>query len=93
MRAANGRRPLVVSFAPMQLHPNPPRMITVVIAVALAVIGVVFALPMDAGVAVLQPILEPLLTPIGLHVDQELGYLALFLSSGLLVAGSLVPGI
>jgi len=35
----------------------------------------------------------PLLTPIGLHVDQELGYLALFLSSGLLVAGSLVPGI
>jgi len=41
MRAANERRPRVVSFPPMQLHPNPPRMITVVIAVALAVIGVV----------------------------------------------------
>jgi hypothetical protein len=77
----------------MQLHPNPPRMITVAIAIALAVIGVVFALPMDAGVAVLEPILEPLLTPLGLQVDRELGYLSLFISSGLLVAGSLVPGI
>ena len=77
----------------MQPHPNPPRMITVAIAVALAVVGVVFALPMDAGVAVLEPILEPFLTPIGLSVDRELGYLALFLSSGLLVAGSLLPGI
>ena len=77
----------------MSLHPNPPRMITVAAAIALAVIGVVFALPMDAGVAVLEPILEPLLTPIGLSVDRELGYLALFLSSGLLVAGSLLPGI
>lgn len=45
-------------------------MITVVTAVALAVIGVVFALPMDAGVALLEPILEPLLTPIGLQVDR-----------------------
>jgi hypothetical protein len=77
----------------MALHPNPPRLITVAGAVALAVIGVVFALPMDAGVALLEPILEPLLTPIGLPVDRELGYLALFLSSGLLVAGSLLPGI
>ena len=77
----------------MQLHPNPPRMITVVVAVGLAVIGVVFALPMDAGVAVLEPIPEPLLTPIGLSADRELGYLAMYLSSGLLVAGSLVPGI
>jgi hypothetical protein len=76
----------------MSLHPNPPRMITVAAAVALAVIGVVFALPMDAGVALLEPILEPFLTPIGLPVDRELGYLALFLSSGLLVAGSLLPG-
>ena len=77
----------------MRLHPNPPRLVTVALAVALAVIGVAFALPVDAAVPLFEPILEPVASAIGLAMDAELGYLCLFLSAGLLVAGSLLPGI
>jgi hypothetical protein len=77
----------------MRLHPNPPRMVTVALALALAVVGVAFALPIDAAMPLLDPVVEPVAGAIGLALDAELGYLCLFLSSGLLVAGSLLPGI
>lgn len=60
---------------------------------ALAVIGVAFALPVDAALPLLEPIVEPVAGAIGLALNAELGYLCLFLGSSLLVAGSLLPGI
>ncbi len=63
------------------------------VAVALAVIGVAFALPLEPAIPLLEPIIDPFAGAIGLTLDAELGYLCLFLSAGLLVAGSLLPGI
>jgi hypothetical protein len=76
----------------MRLHPNPPRMITVGIAVALGVIGVVYAWPIDGLISVFAPVAD-LAGSFGLALDREMGYLSLFASSCLLVAGSLLPGI
>jgi hypothetical protein len=77
----------------MRLHPNPPRLVTVALAVALAVVGVAFALPVDAAMPLLEPVVEPVAGAIGLALNAEFGYLCLLLSSGLLIAGSLLPGI
>jgi hypothetical protein len=76
----------------MRLHPNPPRLVTVALAVALGALGLVLALPIDAALPLLDPI-ESLASPLGLELDRQLGYLFLFLSPCLLVAGSLLPGI
>jgi len=76
----------------MTLHPNPPRMITVGVAVALGVIGVVYAWPIDGLISVLAPVAD-VVAGFGLVLDREMGYLSLFASSCLLVAGSLLPGI
>ena len=77
----------------MRLHPNPPRMITVAAALALGVVGLVLALPIDAALPLLEPILEPILGQVGIGLDRELGYLCLFACPSLLVVGSLLPGI
>jgi len=76
----------------MRLHPNPPRLITVAIAVALGAIGFVYAWPVDALIPVLAPVADAVAS-FGLTLDRELGYLGLFASACLLVAGSLLPGI
>jgi hypothetical protein len=76
----------------MRLHPNPPRMITVGIAVALGLVGLVYAWPIDAVIPILAPITDQV-AKIGLELNRELGYLCLFASSSLLVVGSLLPGI
>ena len=76
----------------MRLQPNPPRLITVGIALALGAIGLVYAWP----IASLVPILDPLtdvLGSVGLTMDRELAYLCLFACPSLLVVGSLLPGI
>ena len=76
----------------MQLRPNPPRLITVGIALALGAIGLVVAWPIDP----LLPLLEPLTTALGsagLVLDREMGYLFLFACPSLLAIGSLLPGI
>jgi hypothetical protein len=65
-------------------------MITVVVAIALAAVGVVLAWQIDSLVGVLAP-LESLLRPVGIGLDQETGFLCLFLSPALLVVGSLLP--
>jgi hypothetical protein len=77
---------------PMRLHPNPPRMVTVGLAVALAVVGVILAWPVEPAVALLAPIGD-ITQSLGLALDPQTGYLCLFASSALLVAGSLLPGI
>jgi hypothetical protein len=76
----------------MKLHPNPPRMITVGIAVALAVVGSILAWPIGPAVSLLAPIGD-ITGGFGLALDAQTGYLCLFASSALLVAGSLLPGI
>ena len=67
-------------------------MITVVVAIALAVVGVVLAWPIDSLAGVLAP-LESILKPVGLGLDRETGFLCLFASPALLVVGSLLPQI
>lgn len=76
----------------MKLHPNPPRMVTVVLAVALGVIGLGLAWPVAPMVSLMAPVLDQV-TALGIAADAQLGYLCLFASSALLVAGSLLPGI
>jgi hypothetical protein len=73
------------------MHPNPPRLITVAIAIALAVVGLSLALPIPQLIDVLRPILQPV--SFGVALDAQLGWLLLFASTVLLVAGSLLPGI
>jgi len=74
------------------LHPNPPRLITVGIAVALLVIGAALALPIPWAVDLLDPVTS-IVETYGVAADAQLGYLALFAGNALLVAGSLLPGI
>ena len=76
----------------MRLHPNPPRLITVVAAVALAVVGVVLAVPITPALELLAPVTD-ISAGFGLGATAETGWLALFVSSSLLVIGSLLPGI
>jgi hypothetical protein len=76
----------------MRLHPNPPRLITVVVALILGVIGFVFAWPVDSLVPLLDPVRD-LVGMVGLTLDREFAYLMLFACPTLLVVGSLLPGI
>ena len=76
----------------MRLKPNPPRLVTVVVAIVLGVIGFVFLWP----VAPLVPFLDPIrdvLHAVGLTLDRQLASLALAACPTLLVVGSLVRGI
>lgn len=76
----------------MRLHPNPPRMVTVVLAIALAVVGVILAWPIAPAVSLLAPVGD-ITSGFGLGLTAETGYLCLLASSALLVAGSLLRGI
>jgi len=76
----------------MRLHPNPPRMITVVAAVALLVAGASLAWPVAQIVDLLEPVWK-ITTGFGLPPTKETGWLAMFVGDALLVAGCLVPGL
>jgi hypothetical protein len=76
----------------MRLQPNPPRLVTVVIALAVGAIGLVYAWPIDQLVPVLDPVAKALAS-VGLRMDRELADLCLFACPSLLVVGSLLPGI
>jgi hypothetical protein len=67
-------------------------MVTVVLAVGLAVVGVILAWPIEPAIALLAPVGD-VTAGLGLGLTRETGYLALFASAALLVAGSLLPGI
>ena len=76
----------------MRLHPNPPRMITVAIAVALLVVGAILALPLEPALDLIEPV-ESFVADYGLVLDVQMGWLLLFAGNVLLIAGSLLPGI
>jgi hypothetical protein len=76
----------------MRLQPNPPRLITVAIALALGVIGLVVLLPVEPLLPLIAPI-NDVLGAVGLSLDRELASLALFACPTLLLVGSLLPGI
>ena len=74
------------------LNPNPPRMITVVIAVALILVGLsATVFPIDFVNAALDVVQDTIGT--NLVVSTEVGWLFLFVGDALLIAGSLLPGI
>ncbi len=74
------------------LNPNPPRMITVVAAVALILVGLSATIfPLDFVNAALNVLQDTLGTNI--QVTEQMGYLFMFAGDVLLVAGSLLPGI
>jgi uncharacterized membrane protein len=74
------------------LRPNPPRLVTVVIAVALLVVGIsatIFPVDfVDAALGVVQGYLGT-----NIEVTREIGWLFLLAGDALLVVGSLLPGI
>jgi hypothetical protein len=74
------------------VRPNPPRLVTVVIALALIVVGLsVTVFPLDFVNQALDLVQSTLGTDI--QVTTELGWLFLLVGDLLLVAGSLLPGI
>jgi hypothetical protein len=74
------------------LHPNPPRLITVVIALALIVVGLSASVfPIDFVNQALDLVQQTIGTDI--QVTIEMAWLFLLLGDALLVAGSLLPGI
>jgi hypothetical protein len=74
------------------LRPNPPRLITVVIAVALVLVGLSATIfPLDfvnEALAIVQGAIGT-----DFAVTTEIAWLFLFAGSMLLIAGSLLPGI
>jgi hypothetical protein len=74
------------------VRPNPPKLVTVVIALALIVVGLsVTVFPLDFVNQALDVVQSYLGTSI--EVTTELGWLFLLAGDALLVAGSLLPGI
>ncbi|MDQ6794263.1 MAG: hypothetical protein M3067_05520 [Chloroflexota bacterium] len=74
------------------MTPNAPRMLTVVVAVVLLVIGAILALPIAQGANLLEPLAKAL-APLGVHFDRQLGYILLLVGDLLLIVGSLVRGL
>ena len=74
------------------LRPNPPRFVTVVIAVALVLVGLsATVFPLDFVNVALDVVQGYLGTNVA--VTTELAWLFLFAGNALLVIGSLLPGI
>ncbi len=74
------------------VRPNPPKLVTVVIALALIVVGIsVTVFPLDFVNQALDLVQSTLGTDI--TVTTEMGWLFLLAGDLLLVAGSLLPGI
>ena len=74
------------------LHPNPPRLVTVVIALALIAVGLsATVFPLDFVNQALDLVQSTIGTDI--EVTTEIAWLFLFVGDALLIAGSLLPGI
>ena len=74
------------------LRPNPPRLITVVIAVALVLVGLsATVFPLDFVNVALDVVQG--YAGMNIEVTTELAWLFLFAGNALLIAGSLLPGI
>lgn len=77
-------------------RPNPPRMVTVVLAVALFALGLIGVLPQTS--ALVEPINDVLVTlpiavELGLTFDRQLAHLLLLVGPALMIVGSLLRGI
>jgi hypothetical protein len=72
------------------MQPNPPRGITILIAVVLLIIGAILALPVAQAVRLLDPIADAVPA---IRLDRQLGYVLLLVGDGLLILGSLVRGL
>ena len=70
----------------MRLRPNPPRMVTVIIAIVLLVVGL-------AGTVISIPAVNEVLATYEIPFDRTIAYLALLAAPMLLVIGSLLPDI
>ena len=79
------------------LRPNPPKMVTVVLAVALAVVGLALIyLPTETAADLIRQLPLPADLEgqiLGLIGERIIAYLALAASPLLLIAGSLLPGL
>ncbi len=74
------------------LRPNPPRLVTVILAVALVLVGLsATVFPLDFVNAALDVVQESI--GMRIEVTTELGWLAMFAGNVLLIVGSLLPGI
>ena len=74
------------------LRPNPPRLVTVVIALALVLVGLsATVFPVDFVNQALEIVQNAIGTDI--RVTTEIAWLCLLVGDGLLIAGSLLPGI
>ena len=74
------------------LRPNPPRLVTVVVAVALILVGLsATVFPIDIVNQALDVVQQTFGTRI--EVTTEIAWLFLLVGDGLLVIGSLLPGI
>ena len=74
------------------LHPNPPKLVTVVLAVALVLVGLsATVFPIDFVNEALALVQQAIGTDI--RVTTEIAWLFLLAGDALLVAGSLLPGI
>ena len=81
-----------VPILPLVLRPNPPKLITVVIALALVLVGLsATVLPIDFVNAALDLVQSTIGTDI--ELTTEIAWLFLFAGNGLLIVGSLLPGI
>lgn len=81
-----------VRILPFLLRPNPPKLVTVVIALALILVGLsATVFPIDFVNAALDLVQSTIGTDIA--VTTEIAWLFLFAGNVLLIAGSLLPGI
>jgi hypothetical protein len=74
------------------MRPNPPRGITILVAVILLIIGAILALPVSQAVNLLDPVAKAL-APSGIRFNAQLGYVLLLVGDVLLILGSLVRGL
>jgi hypothetical protein len=81
----------------MRLRPNPPRMVTVVLSVALLAVGLALIfLPQAEAVDLVRQVSLPRdieNLAISLIAEQMIAYVCLAASPLLLIVGSLLPGI
>lgn len=78
------------------LRPNPPKMVTVVVAVVMFAVGLIGVLPpLEQYIAPINDLLAtlPYVTDLGLTLDGQLSHLLLLVAPSLLIVGSLLPGI
>jgi hypothetical protein len=81
---ARGLGPDITS---LRFRPNPPKMVTLILAVLLAIVGLSVSGTLSIG------LVDDLLKNLDWNLSVSEGYWLLFASPVLLIAGSLLPGL